>query len=391
MNNIVGKPATGKDFYGRAEEVNRLAQMTETDHILLLAPRRVGKTSLLLQLESSLPAGGPVTGVYVSVGGVLGELEFVRALIEAAAATPAGKPLRPGFLRRWWQRRGRQVKSVGVAGGTVELESTATGWQEQADLAFKDLLAIDTTWLLMIDELPNMVLALTEADPTGARARAFLQWFRAIRQHPAGATKLRFILAGSVGLDSVTRRFAVSAAINDLRGWRLGPFDIETADALLAELASTYGIDLAPELRVHICAHAEWLIPYHLQIIFGALRERVGTRTPSMSDIDDAVNALLGQRHYFNPWDERLGAAVGRPHDQHARSLLTACTTDGAGVTMATLRHALIKGIPDAAEREKAISWILDVLVNDGYLVADGDRWRFRSGLLKRYWQRYFG
>ena len=390
MDNIVGKPVTGENFFGRTGEVERLARMVESEHVLVLAPRRVGKTSLLLELQRSLPSAGPVTAVYASVGGVRDELEFVRALIEAAAATPAGKPLRAGRIRRWWRRRGRQVTSIGVGGSTVELESRARGWQEQADLAFQDLLAIDTTWLLMIDELPNMVLALTEMDPSGVRARAFLQWFRAVRQHPAGARKLRFILAGSVGLDSVTRRYAVSAAINDLRGWRLGPYDDATADAFLIELAATYELELSPEVRAHVCAQAEWLIPYHLQVIFSALRDHVGSRTPTLVHVDEAVAALLDQRHYFSPWDERLAAAVGRPHDEHARALLTACALDPAGATTTTMRTTLADAITDLGERDKAMAWILDVLFNDGYVVEEGDRWRFRSGLLRRYWVRYY-
>lgn len=390
MDNIVGKPVTGGDFFGRTHEVARLTSMVEREHVLLLAPRRVGKTSLLFELQRTLPPRGPVSAVYASVAGVRSELEFVRVLLEAVAATRAGKPLRAGRLGRWWRRGGRRIKSVGVIGGSVELESSAGAWQEQADLAIGELLAIDTIWLLMIDELPNMVLALTEEEPTGNRARAFLQWFRTVRQAPAGAKKLRFILAGSVGLDSVTRRYNVSAAINDLRGWRLGPYDAATANAFLGELAATYQLTLSPEVRGRVCAHAEWLIPYHLQVIFSALRDHVGTRPPTTDDVDAAVDTLLDHRHYFSPWDERLGAAIGKPHDEHARLILTACSLDGTGASTATVRTALARAIVDQGERERALGWILDVLVNDGYLVNEGERWRFRSGLLRRYWRRYF-
>jgi hypothetical protein len=387
---VVGKPVTGKNFFGRQDDVARLIRMAESEHVLLLAPRRVGKTSLLMEVERTVPKRGAVTALYVTVGGVRSELELVRVIVEAAAKTRAGKSLRAGTLRRWWRRRGQRVKSIGVGPGALELEQAATSWQEEADRAIEDLLAIDTIWLLMIDELPNMVLALTEEDPSGVRARAFLQWFRAVRQHPAGATKLRFVLAGSVGLDSVTRKYAVSAAINDLRGWRLGAFDEATADAFLVALAAAFGLELPPPLRAHICGHAEWLLPYYLQVIFSALRDQVGTRAPTIADIDAAVDALLAHRHYFNPWDERLASAIGRPHDEHARLVLVACATDPDGAVKATLRAALVGALPDAVERERTLAWILDVLVSDGYLVEHGDRWRFRSRLLRRYWQRYF-
>jgi hypothetical protein len=31
----------------------------------------------------------------------------------------------------------------------------------------------------------------------------------------------------------------------------------------------------------------------------------------------------------------------------------------------------------------------LTALANAGFLVEQADRWRFRSGLLRRYWHRY--
>jgi hypothetical protein len=34
------------------------------------------------------------------------------------------------------------------------------------------------------------------------------------------------------------------------------------------------------------------------------------------------------------------------------------------------------------------VRYLLDVLENDGYLVEEGKRWRFRSPLLREYWLR---
>lgn len=55
-----------------------------------------------------------------------------------------------------------------------------------------------------------------------------------------------------------------------------------------------------------------------------------------------------------------------------------------------TLRGVLGASIADAPSREQTLRWILDVFMNDGYLVKHEARWRYRSGLLRRYWQRYF-
>lgn len=59
-------------------------QRLETDNILLLAPRRVGKTSLLYKLEASAAQHG-YRPVFVSVASHEHELAFLQALLEAVA------------------------------------------------------------------------------------------------------------------------------------------------------------------------------------------------------------------------------------------------------------------------------------------------------------------
>jgi uncharacterized protein len=390
VKNIVGKPVLGEDFFGREAEVEDLRRTAEHQHVLLLAPRRVGKTSLLHALARELDKDGDVSAVYASVAAARSELDFVRTVLDAVYETPAGRPLKPHRLSAWWSRRKHRVKKVGAVGASIELEAVEEPWQSAADQAFAKLLTHDRPWLLMIDELPTLVLALAEQDPSGARVRTFLHWFRNLRQAPSGSAKLRFILAGSIGLDSVTRRYQMSAAINDVCDWRLGPYDQATADRFLVELGASYRVDLPPGLRQHILAQAEWLIPYHLQVVFSELQKRVPRGQPSVTDVDHAIDELLGRKIYFNSWDERLRDTLGAPDDLHARQILTACAVDPTGVTLEIIHGAISRSIADVDARASSCKWIMDVLENDGYLVALQGRWRFRSGLLRRYWQRNY-
>jgi uncharacterized protein len=364
--------------------------MTRDEHVLLLAPRRVGKTSLLLALQSEVARERSATGVYVSVATATNELQFVNNVLQAIYATKPGKRLKPNAIAAWLRRHGRRLKGVKVAGSGIDLEGAAAPeWQEEADQVFAAITASETPWLIMIDELPTLVLLLARQDPQGSRVRAFLQWFRNLRQLPQGHEKLRFVLAGSIGLDNVTRRHRLTDTINDLRDWRLGPFTRENADRFLAELARGYQLELGPELREDICDHAEWLIPYHLQVIFSALREQCNARmAPSRTLLDSAIEALLSRKTYFGYWDERLHDAFGSPEDERARTILATCARDPRGATASVLQQSIARHLPNPRDRAITASWILDVLGNDGYLVDDEGRFRFRSGLLRRYWLR---
>jgi hypothetical protein len=389
MKNIIGKPVDGANFFGRSRELRELRRICEDEHILLLAPRRVGKTSLLHALASDVSQDASAVGAYVSVAAAKNEPQFVEAVLRSIYETTAGKKLKSNPIATWIQRHGRRVRGIKVAGTGVDVDGCATEWQDEANRAFAGILQAKQPWLILIDELPIFVLTIAAHDATGERVRGFLQWFRNFRQLPEASAKLRFVLAGSVGLDSVTRKHRLTDTINDLRDWRLGPYDAETADRFLAELARSYRMDVGPELRRRICEHAEWLIPYHLQVIFSALRDRAREATPSEAHLDAAIEDLLARRTYFSSWEERLRGALGAPEDAFARAILGACVRDPRGVAASSLQQCLAGQVPDPVQRGNTVRWLLDVLLNDGYLVEQAERWRFRSGLLRRYWERH--
>lgn len=388
IENIIGKPVQGQNFFGRDAELEELQAISEREHVLMLAPRRVGKTSLLHALVKRVDGDGSTIGVYASVAAATNETQFVQTVLSAIYATKRGRKLKPGIVARALGIR-RRVKGVKIAGSGLDLEPQTPPWQEDADRAFAAIVTSKVPLLILIDELPVLVLALAKSDPSGVRVRAFLQWFRNLRQHPAGATTLRFVLAGSIGLDNVTRRHQLTDTINDLRLWPLGPFEPPAAHEFLGRLASSYKLELDPELRSAICGAAEWLIPFHLQVIFGALREHARAARPTTDMLQSVIESLLDRRTYFSYWDERLHDSLGAPSDTIARALLALCARTPEGATLNAMSQAIAPLIPDIVERANALKWIVDVLANDGYLVEQDGRWRFRSGLLRRYWLRH--
>ena len=87
MRNIIGQAVVGDDLYGRTYELGRLWELLEQgQHILMLAPRRVGKTSLMLELRRAPRENWDV--FYVDVEGGEGPADFVAAILAALAAAP---------------------------------------------------------------------------------------------------------------------------------------------------------------------------------------------------------------------------------------------------------------------------------------------------------------
>jgi predicted AAA+ superfamily ATPase len=51
LTNQLGRPVSGEDFFDREDKLNQIWQLLhDSNNLLLLAPRRVGKTSLMTRL-----------------------------------------------------------------------------------------------------------------------------------------------------------------------------------------------------------------------------------------------------------------------------------------------------------------------------------------------------
>lgn len=389
VTNRVGPPVTGEDFFGRLGELEQCWQFLASDHLLLLAPRRVGKTSLMLKLRADARARG-FECAYLSSADALDEAAFVRRLYEAV-----------GELAVWrgtWQRLAegpvgqlfRDVQKIEVGGFSVELDQSHDGkWALMGEKLAKALDQQDGPCLLLVDEVPVFVLTLLRQDPSGERARQFLNWFRALRQRSELSGSLRWLLAGSIGLDTVAARLNLGDTINDLHIVHLGPFAREVADALLAELSRTHALGVPEAVRAYIIGRVGWTIPFYLQLVFSELRGRCNGAV-AVEDVERVFEDLLrpAKRAYFDYWRQRLDQELGKPDADHAVTLLNACAADPSGASRSSLSQCLAGQIRNTAQRKEKLRYLLDVLEGDGYLVEDGGtgRLRFCSPLLREYW-----
>jgi hypothetical protein len=165
---------------------------------------------------------------------------------------------------------------------------------------------------------------------------------------------------------------------------RLGGFTRDHAREFLADLAATYSIDLSDEVNGHILDRIDWLIPYHLQLLFSMVRD-LEISKPDIATVDQAYDRLLTNSHksYFDTWVQRLLDELGPIDEGHALALLEAAARDTNGAPKPIMRELMRSRGAD----EQLTRYLLGVLESDGYLVLDGERWRFRSPLLRDYWR----
>ncbi len=389
VRNLTGAPVLGDDFFDRTREQEELWDFLHRDHVLLLAPRRVGKTSLMQRLAATGPDKG-IEAAYLSAADAQDELRFIDHLLAGVAKPAAGAKALNRLKKSSPGKALKKVKRIDLGSFGFELDSSTADWATVGESLTEVLASQQRRWLLLVDELPMFVLRLLRDDPSAVRARKFLEWFRALRQRSDMEGGVRWLLAGSIGLDAVTARLNLGDTINDLHIYHLGPFGERAAGDLLRELATTHDLPLGEDVRDYMIRRVGWLIPFHLQLLFADLRSHCKERggTPSVASVDAAYETLLSasRKGYFDYWRQRLHEELGKPDASFSLALLAAVARDESGANRQTLQQVLGNHVADQVQRDEKLRFLLDVLEGDGYLVEDAGRFRFRSPLVRDFW-----
>ena len=315
------------------------------------------------------------------------ELRFVERLYgEILQHHGAGEQLWNALSESGVGKFLRRVKKVGAWGAAIELSDGDSHWASMGEELAGALEQLNGRTLIQIDELPVFVLKLlnrVEENEQG-RVREFLYWLRRLRQtYPS----VRWMLAGSIGLDTVASRLNIADSVNDLKVETVGAFDSVTARSFLQTLARSYAMELGSAAEDRILERVGWAAPYYLQLVFNGLRD---CTAPGISEVDEAVDDLLRphSKGIFDYWRQRLRDELGPPDCDHAKALLNTACQRAEGASHGVLAHVLAAQFDDAAHAAERLRYLLDVLENDGYLVEDARVWRFRSPLLREYWAR---
>jgi len=403
--NKVGPWVDNEDFWNREREIERLTNLLDTGHnVLLVAPRRVGKTSLLRETLRRLDERGEDYGLYVDLQKCHSPEDVVVAL---SLATRVYEDIWQRTLQVFRHALGELIDRIEtVSADTIELkfrEGAADAWAQRGDRVLSNLASMARPAVICLDELPVMLSRLLRGEagdisPEGIRkADAFLSW---LRQACGDYQKnLRFVICGSIGLEPVVARAGLSHTVGHLRSFPLEPWDRETADGCLAALAASYGLDLDAEVRQRMLDHLKWCVPHHVQMFFGHLCddcERRGVLTVDVDAVDRVyASDMLGPRGHaeLHDYEERLLRVLGPDMTPLALELLTEASVVGV-LTSKAISMLTDCTLADRAERARTADAVLDVLLHDGYLIrrpgADGE-FEFVSGLVRDWWERRFG
>lgn len=385
MRNITGPPVLGDDLFGREAELSRLwSELEAGHHLLMLAPRRVGKTSLMLELNDNPKENWDV--IFINVEGSAGAADLVAAVVSELAQHER--------YRRWfevlpfWQnmkKASASIKSVGPKALRIELPGAmGRNWGRAMDQLGIRLASVPEgrRLLVIVDELPILIARLLRSENGREEAELLLAKLRHWRQATDLRGKVQMLLGGSIGLEGVVRRAGLSSSINDIEPFRLESWDESTATEFLERVGRHNGLPLERDAIDQVLTLLKDPVPYHVQLFFSA-----------MLDICDGEVSRISNTVIEQCFTERLTGTSGTPHlDHYAERLASvldhrqlesahkilglACQAEG-GIVIQDL------GEMSMVEREA-----LRELKADGYLDEKDGKLAFRSNLLRVWWRR---
>lgn len=393
MRNITGPPVENDDFFDRPKEIARLQrELSNSANLRINAPRRVGKTSLVLRL-CEICQQQLWTAVYLNVEDSADELSFAEKLLDSLH----NGGLHPDSISRCAMlfRKARQALGGVRVGAGIDLEMGEVDDPDHSILGralesvFRKIEADGRQVLIVIDEMPELLLAMAHQDHGQHRVGRFLHWLRALRQ--SYRQHIRWIFLGSIGLEGFVEERNLGKTINDLTPFILDALSAQEADAFLEKLGSDNQLPLPPDIRQEIIRRVGWPLPHHLQIVFHALVDS-GVTMADAAALEKAFAFLLRPENLsqFDTWRQRLEEQFSVPDATVAKAVLNHLSQHAKGRTREQLLNAIMAAHPqaEASKVEEQLGRLSIILQRDGYLMENGGRQAFRSFLLREYWQR---
>ncbi len=394
---ILGGNVPPQRVVGRDGVIAKMWTLLEDQSVVLVAERRIGKTSVLRKMEAEPREGWKP--IYIPLEGKRSRIAFVSALVEAMrphGSTPGGLFSRLEAL--FTELSGQQVLNW-------NLPELRDHWKKLLHRALDDIAehAGARRFVLLLDEFPIMISNIHTSESEHA-AMELLDELRDRRLRETEG-KIRWVFTGSIGLHLVISALRTHGYTND-------PMN-NTATVSLGGLAPEDGQHLAlsgmtallncGDITVAEDAHSLEIarsitqaadgLPFYINHLVALLQEL--PQPVSATSVDTALQRLLlaaddpaHLRHYA----ERLEVY----YTFHEQAYDLACTLLGS------LSHH-VQGLSDSALRQEIAAqmappddktcWtVLDNLLRDHYLVrADLEghprSYRFKYGLIRRWWQ----
>jgi hypothetical protein len=338
MKNIAGQPVRDSNFFDRPVLSRQFQQKIESgSSILISAPRRVGKTSLMLHIHDQGMEG--YYFIYLITESVNNENEYFKRILNKIFETKFLTFMQK-FSKKSHQSIKDRINRISEIGKTLKFDSESKrNFREEFIDIIKSIDLKNQKIIFLIDEFSQTVENIIEDEGKNSAIR-FLQGNRELRQDPEINQKIQFVYAGSIGLEKIQ--------------WYI-PFYIQLAVMVISDLDRETGI-----------------------------QNKTEKRKITKKFINQATDRMLELRSCFEHWHMRLRKAFKKEEYNFAKETLNFIANKENIERKDMMNLAQKFNIPHTYKD------IINALVYDGYINNNDEPsiYRFNSPILMLWWKK---
>ena len=396
VSNVVGAPVRDDDLFGRKDFIDLLWNKLTKTNILLAAPRRFGKTSVMYNLIDFPKEGYRV--IHLDLERIQEPVNFIIELLEQIKKDRVLSKLVIDPIKKLGKFFKENIDSFGLEfegiGFKINLkDKIKDNWLEFGGEVLHRLKNSQEKILFIFDELAYMLEHFEENDISDNEIKTFLYWFRNFRQDPeTGRKNCTFLLGSSIGIEQYLAKRKISAVINDLERLPLNEFTPEQAKIFVSELCKSEKITLSKASKELVLKLIGPPIPYFIQIFISELskEEKIKKRKLTPKVVDNIyLEYILGvnSKGYFIHYYERL-RHYSKLDEFFAKLFLKQLCLTG----FLPKKHLLNQFEKERKTRDiESFNILLSNLENDYYIKYNftNESYYFSSNILKDWWKRY--
>ena len=377
-----GNPVRGENFFVRKHLIDKVWERIESGYnLLLVAPRRVGKTSLMFYLMDNPKEN--YNFLFINVESVTTENEFYRRLLSNLVSSEFVKFIykSENFIKEHLPI----IKKIGPDGVTFDTKDNYN-FHEAFDTILKRLNLKDKKLIILLDEFSEATESI-RIDYSDRDAIHFLHTNREIRLSDK-INNVQFIYSGSIGLENIVKKINATHIIDDITPLKIEPLRKEEAFELISLLLETVSFKLSVSSINYILEKIKWLIPFYIQLILQSLKDLSKEKNVNVIDeklIDEAFSVSIENINQFELWHTRLRKSLKKNEYNFAKELLNIIsekeTIESNEIYDLAIKHDLEDDYKD----------IVASLVYDGYINNNDEVkiYRYNSPILRMWWWKY--
>lgn len=405
-----GEPVEATDLWFRDDFIQQVWDKLRRQHVLISAPRRTGKTSVMNHLVE-VPRNDFCV-VYQNVQDLDHPADLFQTILDNFYEQ--NEELIHRLARGGWKLLADATKaikenvdaSVNAGGFKMALRKSDAHWKDNWKQHGENLLAAlrknSKPVLIIIDELPDFVLNMRDLEDSPLKE--FLSWFRVQRQNPKPADDvIRWLIGGSVNLASTLDELGEVDSINDIAIETLPILTNDQVAEFVVRMLESREVSFKKNVPKQVISRLGRPIPLFLQLATQDIYRswRVKPREITVKDVNAVFDHLVSSQaaqdklqHYHS----RIKLHYLEPRQSAAYMMLGQLSQSAAGgISRRALQDEFQRYLHSAGfnlnepERRSQFNRLMRDLENDFYIVETADDcFDFASGLMKAWWKKYY-